>query len=78
MLPQGIDSGLIGRFGNLDNSLGGNSSCYSLMAAWDHENSTAMTTTSPISTPPACPASLPLEWMTSTFTLLRRARSAFP
>ncbi len=40
---RAIDSGLIGRLGNIDNSVEGNSSRYSLMGAWDHENSNGHT-----------------------------------
>ena len=40
---RAIDSGLIGRLGNIDNSVAGESSRYSLMGAWDHETSNGRT-----------------------------------
>ncbi len=40
---RAVDSGLIGRFGNIDNSVNGESSRYSLMGAWDHENTDGQT-----------------------------------
>jgi hypothetical protein len=40
---RAIDSGLISRLGNIDNSVEGNSSRYSLMGAWDHENTNGHT-----------------------------------
>ena len=43
-IPQrAIDSGLVDRLGNLDDSLGGKSSRYSLMADWDHETGNGRT-----------------------------------
>lgn len=40
---RAIDSGLISRFGNLDDTLGGNSNRYSLMASWDREHTRGRT-----------------------------------
>ncbi len=43
-IPQRlIDSGGINRLGNVDDSVGGDSSRYSLMGAWDHENTDGKT-----------------------------------
>ena len=40
---RAIESGEIDRFGNLDDSLGGNSNRYSLMASWDREHGNGRT-----------------------------------
>lgn len=40
---RAIESGLIDRYGNLDDSLGGNSNRYSLMAEWDREHGSGRT-----------------------------------
>jgi hypothetical protein len=40
---RAIDSGLIGRLGNIDNSVAGESSRYSLMGTWDRENTNGRT-----------------------------------
>ncbi len=43
-IPQrAIDSGLLDRLGNFDGSVGGDSSRYSLMGEWDHENTNGRT-----------------------------------
>ncbi len=40
---RAIENGTIGRFGNLDDTLGGDSSRYSLMASWDREHTNGRT-----------------------------------
>jgi len=40
---RAIDDGTLGRFGNVDPTLGGNSNRYSLMAAWDREHTNGRT-----------------------------------